>query len=155
SSLPPAALTGALTAAVGELSPNVVVSFDILTDQIRLTVVRERLMATLSAFFGVVAALLAMVGLYGVIAYTVARRTNEIGVRMALGAGRNDVLLMILREALRLTAIGMIAGLVLALITGRAASNLLYGLQPHDPVTLAAAACLFALIAFAASYVPA
>ena len=155
SSLPPAALTGALTAAVGELSPNVVVSFDILTDQIRLTVVRERLMATLSAFFGVVAALLAMVGLYGVIAYTVARRTNEIGVRMALGAGRNDVLLMILREALALTAIGMIAGLVLALITGRAASNLLFGLQAHDPVTLAAAACLLALIAFAASYVPA
>ena len=74
---------------------------------------------------------------------------------MALGAGRNDVLLMILREALALTAIGMIAGLVLALITGRAASNLLYGLQPNDPVTLAAAACLFAVIAFAASYVPA
>ncbi len=155
STLPPAAITGAVTAAIRGLSPNIVLSFEILKDLIRTTIVRERLMATLSGFFGIVAALLAMVGLYGVIAYTVARRTNEIGVRMALGADRREVSRMILREALWLTAIGVVAGLVLALIAGRAASTLLYGLQPHDPITLGIAVATLAVIAFAASYFPA
>jgi predicted permease len=151
----PSASTGALTAAIGELSPQAVVSFDILKEKVRETVVRERLMATLSSFFGIVAALLAMVGLYGVIAYTVARRTNEIGVRMALGAGRQDVLRMILAEAFVLTGIGIVTGLALALAGGSAASMLLFGLKAHDPATLAAAGAMLAVIAFAASYLPA
>jgi predicted permease len=155
STLPPAAVTGAVAAALREFSPDVVVYFDMLKDRVRETVVRERLMATLSGFFGFVAALLAMVGLYGVIAYTVARRTNEIGVRMALGAAREQVLRMILKEALLLTAAGMVAGLALALISGNAAATLLFGLKPYDPVTLAAAVGMLSIIAFAASYLPA
>ena len=155
STVPAAAATAAITAAIRDLNPNVVVYFDVLKDRIRETVVRERLMATLSGFFGFVAALLAMVGLYGVIAYTVARRTNEIGVRMALGASRNQVLRMIMTEALLLIAIGMAAGLVLALLTGRAAATLLFNLQPHDPVTLLTAVGLLGSIALAASYLPA
>jgi predicted permease len=155
STLPEAAVTAAVTAAMREFNPTVFVSFDVLKDRIRQTLVREQLMATLSGFFGFLAALLAMVGLYGVIAYTVARRTNEIGVRMALGAGREQVLRMILKEALLLTVVGIVAGLVLALLTGSAASTLLFGLQPHDPVTLAAAVGLLGIIACAASYLPA
>jgi predicted permease len=155
STLPAVAVTAVVTAAMREFNPSVFVSFDVLKDRIRQTLVREQLMATLSGFFGFLAALLAMVGLYGVIAYTVARRTNEIGVRMALGAGREQVLRMILKEALLLTAVGIVAGLVLALLTASAASTFLFGLQPHDPVTLAAAVGLLGIIACAASYLPA
>jgi predicted permease len=155
SDLAPGALTASLTRAIGDVSPAIVLTFTALEAQILETLVMERLMALLSGFFGVIAAVLAVVGLYGVIAYTVARRTNEIGVRMALGAGRRDVSRMILREAVVLIAIGMAVGLGLALAGGRAASSLLFGLEPRDPATLGAAVALLAAIALAASYLPA
>jgi ABC-type antimicrobial peptide transport system permease subunit len=155
SDLAPGALTASLTRAIGDVSPAIVLTFTVLEAQILETLVMERLMALLSGFFGVIAAVLAVVGLYGVIAYTVARRTNEIGVRMALGAGRRDVSRMILREAVVLIAIGMAVGLGLALAGGRAASSLLFGLEPRDPATLGAAVALLAAIALAASYLPA
>ena len=121
---------------------------------IRDGLLRERLMATLSGFFGFLAAL-ATIGLYGVMSYTVVRRTNEIGIRMTLGADRREIVAMVMREAARPLGWGLGGGLVLALAGGRAARALLFGLQPHDPITLGAAAVLLAAVALAASYVPA
>src|SRR5437868_1367935 len=100
---------------------------------------RDRLMATLAGAFGLLAAMLAMLGLYGVIAYMVARRRNEIGVRIALGADRPRVIRLVLREAVVLLAVGLVIGAGLALWAGRAAATLLFGLKPHDPATLAGA----------------
>ena len=116
---------------------------------------RERLLAMLSIFFAGIAALLALLGLYGVIAYGVARRTNEIGVRMALGASRGDVLAMILREAAVLIAVGVVAGLLIALGTGRLAQALLFGIAPYEPVTLAIATAVLIALGLMASYWPA
>jgi predicted permease len=155
SGLPAGSVTAAVTDAIREIHPEVVVSFTGLKKQILDTLVRERLMAALSGFFGVIAALLAVVGLYGVIAYSVARRTNEIGVRMALGASHRNVLGMILREALLLVAVGITAGAALAILVGRTARSLLFALEPWDPITLAIAAGALAIVALAASYLPA
>ena len=102
----------------------------------RESLLRERLMATLSGFFGGLAALIATIGLYGVMSYMVARRKNEIGIRMALGADRAHVVRMVMREAAVLLAAGVAVGLVLSVIAARAATTLLFGLQPGDPATL-------------------
>jgi predicted permease len=155
SSLPPRSVTAAITRSLAELSPRIGVAYTLLDAQMADTLVRERLMATLSGFFGGLAVVLTLVGLYGVVAYTVARRTNEIGIRMALGASRGNVVSMILREAGVLVSIGIVAGLFLALAGGKAAKAMLFGLEPHDPVTLGAAVMALAAVAFAASYAPA
>ena len=141
--------------ALMQNAPEASIEFHVLSTQIRDSLLRERLMATLSGFFGFLAALLATVGLYGVISYTVARRTNEIGIRMALGAQRGNVLGMILREAGMLLAIGLVVGAGLALAAGRAATSLLYGLKPYDPLTIALAMLALAAVAVAASFLPA
>ena len=112
-------------------------------------------MATLCGFFALVAALLATVGVYGVTAYSAGQRTAEIGVRLALGAGPRDILVLILREAAALLAAGVVAGTVLALVAGKAAGVLLFGLQPNDAGTLALAAVMLAAVVGAASYLPA
>jgi ABC-type antimicrobial peptide transport system permease subunit len=127
----------------------------VLSTNIRDTVVRERLLARLSGGFGVLAAILTFVGLYGLIAYTVTRRTNEIGIRMALGAGRTAIARLILRETSVLLAVGAIVGVALALAGGRAASTLLFGVRPYDPVALLLSLAALAAIAFIASYAPA
>jgi ABC-type antimicrobial peptide transport system permease subunit len=116
---------------------------------------RERLMAKLSGFFGGLAVLLAVIGLYGVISYMVARRRNEIGIRMSLGADRRSIMGLVLRESLLLLAVGLTLGVALALGASRAATSLLFGLKPHDPATLAMATVILATIALAASYLPA
>jgi ABC-type antimicrobial peptide transport system permease subunit len=112
-------------------------------------------MATLSGAFGILAALLATLGLYGVISYMVARRRNEIGVRIALGADRGKVIRLVLREAVLLLAVGLGVGTLLTLWAGRTAATLLYGLKAYDPVTLLAAMALLSAVALAASYAPA
>ena len=112
-------------------------------------------MATLSGFFGVLAVLLAVVGLYGVISYIVAMRRNEIGIRMALGASRGDVIGIIVRQTLVLLALGVGVGVVLALAAVRSAASLLFGLQPNDPLTFVAAVGLLVTIALIASFLPA
>jgi len=99
--------------------------------------------------------LLAVLGLYGVIAYMVARRRNEIGVRIALGAGRGRVIGLVLREAVWLLGIGLALGVALAAWAGRAAASLVYGIKPRDPLTLGGAVALLAIVALAASYGPA
>jgi ABC-type antimicrobial peptide transport system permease subunit len=116
---------------------------------------RDRLMAALAGAFGFLAGSLAVLGLYGVIAYMVARRRNEIGVRIALGASRGRVIGLVLREAILLLAIGLVVGTALALWAGQAAASLVYGMTPRDPVTLGGAAALLAIVALLASYGPA
>jgi predicted permease len=142
-------------AAVAEVSPAIGVEFRVLSRQLEDSVLRDRLMATLSAGFGLLAALLATLGLYGVISYMVARRRNEIGVRIALGADRGRVIRLVLREAALLLAVGLTIGAGLALWASRAAATLLFGLQPHDPATMIAAMALLAAAALTASYGPA
>ena len=152
---PLATITAEVSAAVAAFSPSIVTQFQTMESQVRDSLLRERLMATLSGLFGGLAALLATIGLYGVMSYMVARRKNEIGIRMALGADRAHVVRMVLREAAILLAAGVATGLVIAVGAARTATTLLFGLQPGDPGTLAMAAGGLALVAMLASYLPA
>ena len=155
SSLPAASATAAMTRTLGEIDPRIGVAYTVLTTQLRDAMVGDRMLATLSGSFGILAAVLTLVGLYGLIAYTVTRRTNEIGVRMALGAGRAAIARLILRETGVLVTVGAVLGVALALAGGRAASALLFDVRPTDPVALLLALAGLAIIAFVASYAPA
>ncbi|MBV8114290.1 MAG: ABC transporter permease [Silvibacterium sp.] len=148
-------LISSVKQAVNEVNPAIVLNFTVFKTQIREGLLREQLMAMLSGFFGVLAAILAMVGLYGVISYMVVQRRSEIGVRMALGASRRDILTMILREAAIMLGIGLAAGTVISLAAGNAAASLLYGLKPRDPLTLGSAILGMTVIALIASLLPA
>jgi predicted permease len=118
-------------------------------------VMLDRLISTLSAAFAVLATILAAVGLYGVLAYTVSQRTREIGLRVALGADGGRVRGLVLREVAKMTAIGGVIGLVGAFFLGRAAESLLFGLEGNDPVVMGVVAVLLSVVAFAAGYLPA
>jgi predicted permease len=155
SSLPLRDVTSSLQRSITAVHPAISINFAVLKTQIEESLVPERLMATLSGFFGALAALLATIGLYGVISYTTTRRRNEIGIRMALGAGRRDVVSMILRQAGVLLGAGLVAGTILAIFASRAATALLFGLGPGDPGTLLASIGALAVIGVAASYLPA
>jgi ABC-type antimicrobial peptide transport system permease subunit len=126
-----------------------------LSDQIGRSLVQQKLIARLASFFGLLALLLACVGLYGVMSYGVARRTNEIGIRIALGARGRSVLWLVLREALVLVAIGLVVGVLASLAVTKTAASLLYQLKPNDPLTIALATLLLALVALIAGYLPA
>jgi len=140
---------------IAEKHPEVVTMPADFQTWIRDGMVRERLMAMLSGFFGLLAVLLAMVGLFGVVSYMMAQRRNEIGIRMALGASSRQVIGMVLRETLRVVVIGISIGTALSLVAGRGASSLLFELKPYDPLTLAAAAPLLVVIANLATIWPA
>jgi predicted permease len=155
SDAPAADLTSRVREAIAELNPEITTEFEVFKTTIRDGFLRERLMATLSGFFGFLAAVLATVGLYGVMSYVVVQRTNEIGIRMTLGADRREIVAMIVSEAGALLAAGLGVGLALSLAAGKAAGSLLFGLRPYDPTTLALAAALLALVAVGASYLPA
>ncbi|MBI4907384.1 MAG: ABC transporter permease [Acidobacteria bacterium] len=142
-------------AAVAEVSPAIGMRLTLMPQRVGESLTRDKLMATLSGSFGVLAVLLATIGLYGVVAYMVARRRNEIGIRIALGADKGRVVGLVLREALLLLVVGVTAGTLLALWVGRAAESLLFGVKPHDPATLTAAVALLSVVALAASLVPA
>jgi len=142
-------------AAVAEIHPGIGVDFTVLTMQIQQSLMRDRLMAALAGAFGLLAALLAVLGLYGVIAYMVARRRNEIGVRVALGASRGRVVGLVLREAILLLAAGLVGGVGLAAWAGQATASLVYGMKPRDPLTLGGAVVLLAIAGMVASYGPA
>jgi predicted permease len=142
--------------AVRQVDPNVpLYDMRTLTDQVDQALVTERLMALLSAVFGGLATLLAAMGLYGVMAYVVARRTREIGIRMALGANRGSVLWLVLREVLLLAAIGVTIGLASTWGLTRLIESQLFEIKPSDPSTLAAAALGIAAVALLAGYLPA
>jgi ABC-type antimicrobial peptide transport system permease subunit len=155
SQAPLAATMSGIRGIVRELHGGLLVRFRVLEVQMAQSVLRERLMASVSGAFGLLATLLSMLGLYGVMSYMVARRQNEIGVRVALGATKRQVIWLVLVEAGRLVAVGLIIGGLAALALGRYAESLLYGLQAGDTFTLGIACALLALTAAAASLVPA
>jgi ABC-type antimicrobial peptide transport system permease subunit len=126
-----------------------------LDDQIEISLLTERLLATLSSVFGCLATLLAALGLYGVMAFMVARRTREIGIRMALGADSGSVAWMVMREVLALAAIGVAIGLAAAWAATRFIETQLFGIQPTDLITMALAALGIGVVAGLAGYVPA
>ena len=136
------------------VDPRLRVEFKALDAEIARSLVRERLVARLSGGFGVLAVVLATLGLYGVMSYIIARRRSEIGVRMALGARRGDIQALALREGGRLVAIGILLGLAAALVVLRSASSLLFDLSPTDTATLALAAVVLAITGVAAVIVP-
>jgi predicted permease len=155
SATPAAELTRSIKGVVAQVQPALGLELHQLSAQIQESLLRDRLMAMLAGAFGGLAALLATLGLYGVIAYMVARRRNEIGVRVALGADRGRVIRLVLREALVLLGAGLAAGLGLALWAGKAAQALLFGLKPYDPPTLLGAVVLLSAVSLLASYWPA
>lgn len=151
--------TSSLISALREMStrtaPEMVLNLTVFRTSVLQGLSRERLMATLSGFYGVLAAILSMVGLYGIISYAVVRRRSEIGIRMAMGANKSKILTMVLREAFMMLGIGVLIGTVLAIAAGGAARTLLFGVTPMDPVSLALAAASLAVVAIFASSVPA
>jgi predicted permease len=155
SALAPAEINATIERALNAAYPDIVVSFRVLETRILESIRREQLMAALSGCFGALAALLATIGLYGVLSYTVARRRHEIGIRMALGASRRDVVAMVLREAGWLVVAGVGLGAVLAVGASSAARTLLFGVTPGDPVSLLMAAACFGLVAAVAAALPA
>jgi putative ABC transport system permease protein len=152
---PAASLIPSVKAAIDAMNHGITLQFQTLALQIDESLSRERLLATLSGFFGTLALALAVIGLYGVLSYKVARRRNEIAIRMALGAKRSSVLCMILREVGSLVGVGLAVGLAAAASGTRLLASFLYRLQPNDPRTVAAACLILAGAAFAASFLPA
>lgn len=155
SAVPPGSVSPAIRDAVAASSPLISTDFRTLESTIRDGLLRERLMAALSAVFGTLAALIAAIGLYGVMSYLVQRRTNEIGVRIALGARHGDILGMVLREAGTLLVIGLVVGSVFAFAAAPFAQSLVFGISAHDLRPVGLACLLLATAAIAASYLPA
>ena len=151
----PAATANAVRQSVESLGREYVAKTHMVVETIDRSILRERVFAIFSGFFGALALLLAAVGLYGLMAYNVTRRTQEIGVRIALGAARQNVLSMILRETLRLTSIGLAIGIASALSVSQLIGNMLYGVSAQDPVTLAAVSILLTAVAALAGWIPA
>jgi len=152
----PGALEPVLTRALAEVDPNLTItSVRTMAQQVALTFDEERAVASLAGLFGVVALALAAIGLYGVTAYSVAQRTNEIGIRIALGASRGRVLDLVLRSAFARVAVGLVLGLPLAVGAGRLLSAQLYGVSFWDPLALTVASVSLAACAFVAAIIPA
>jgi hypothetical protein len=152
------AMEKAAEAAVLSVNNSVSLQFSTLEQQVDDSIKPERLLAVLSVFFGALAVLLAMIGLYGVLSYSVAQRAREIGIRTALGAEKWDVLRMVIGQGLRLALTGIVIGVVAALILARLLSSfsgLLYGVRPSDLVTLAAASLAMIAVAILACSIPA
>jgi len=152
----PTLLTSSIRSTVRDLDPNIPIS-NMRTEQVQLSnsLSTERMIASLSAVFGFLATLLAVIGLYGVMAYTVAQRTREVGIRMALGAAQGSVIWMVMREVLILVAVGVLAGVPASLALAKLVQSQFFGLTPHDPATLTLATIALAAVASAAGYIPA
>jgi predicted permease len=151
-----AAIAGAVRRAVGDVLKTVpITKLTTLTEQLDASILPERQMARLSGAFGALGALLAALGLYGLLAFTVARRTTEIGIRVALGATRRDVSLMVLKGALGLVAAGLVAGTLIAIWSRRLAASLLEGLPVESSFPIAFGAAAIIVVALLAAYVPA
>ena len=155
STAPLTSILSAVKSTATQADPDADITFYNLHKMIDDGLVRDRLMARLSGFFGALAVLLAMIGLYGVISYMVARRHNEIGIRMSLGADRGSIIALVLREGVLVLSIGISIGIVMALAAGTTAMAFLFGLKPHDVATFVMATSSLAIVALLASYVPA
>jgi ABC-type antimicrobial peptide transport system permease subunit len=152
----PAQLLRAIRPIISRLDPDLPVEeLKTMPQQIRENIFLDRMISMLSASFAAVATLLASSGLYGVLAYSVAQRTREIGVRMALGAQTRRVRALVLRQVGFMTVIGGAIGIAVAIAFGRGARSLLFGLQGHDPIVMVLSALVLALVALAAGYIPA
>jgi ABC-type antimicrobial peptide transport system permease subunit len=151
----PETLLEPIRRAVTEIDTSVPVRIETMQDRIRDSLVRERALAAVAGFLGAAALLLAAMGLYGMISYAVARRTPEIGVRIALGASRAGVVWMAMREAALLTTAGLLAGLAAAVASGQLIESLLHGVRPAEPSALIVASAIVAAAAFVAVFVPA
>jgi ABC-type antimicrobial peptide transport system permease subunit len=148
-------LISSLRSLAEKNNPQMVLNFSVLQRSVRETLPRERLMATLSGFYGALAAILSLVGLYGMMSYMTLRRTSELGIRMALGASRARILRMILRDGLSMLGLGVVLGTILVVVSGRAVQALLFGLNASDPISMLLAIVGMTLIACVACLVPA
>ena len=147
---------GAVRQAVQRIDPNLpIFNMKAMSAQVSESLYVERMVAALSVAFGALATMLAAIGLYGVMSYAVARRTREIGIRMALGAERGGVMWLVLKEVAALAALGVVVGLAGALYLTRQVQSQLFGLSPHDPATLAGAMTLLLAVALVAGFIPA
>ena len=140
---------------IADVNSDIAVTFRPLANLVSASLTQERVIATLSAFFGGLALLLAGLGLYGVTSYAVSRRRSEIGIRLALGAAPGSVVRLVLARVALLVGAGVIAGVLVSLWTARFVEALLFGLTPHDPMTLVAAALILAVVGALAGWIPA
>jgi ABC-type antimicrobial peptide transport system permease subunit len=151
----PSALIPPVQEAVAGVSKAIPLEFHTLAEQVDDSLVQERLLATLSTFFGALALLLAMIGLYGALSYLVAQRQREFGIRMALGAPRVSILRLVMRDVVVVLVGGLMAGACLALATVGVLQKMLFGLAPHDTFTFIAAMGVLSAVAVVAGYLPA
>src|SRR5262249_39474456 len=152
----PAVIGPAIRKAIADTDPNLPVSnVRTLAQMVDDFALNRRLVAELSTFFGILAALLACIGIYGVVSYGVTRRTNEFGIRVALGAQRGTVLWVVLRETLLLAIAGVVIGLALALAASKLVESLLFGVKPSDPLAIGFAIVAMTVVALLAGYHPA
>ena len=152
----PKFVASSIRQTISKINPNLpIVIVETLAERVDDSVVYPRLVAQLSGFFGILAVLLACIGIYGLMSFAVNRRTNEIGIRMALGAAQTDVARMVMREVVALVGIGLAIGVPAALASDRLAASLLFGLKPDDPLTIAGATALLLGVAALAGYLPA
>jgi predicted permease len=152
---PPSSLTAAVQKAVADVNKAISIDFHTLADRVSDSLAQERLLALLSGFFGGLALLLAMIGLYGTLSYVVTERQTEFGVRMALGAQPGSILRLVMRDVILVLAAGLTAGIGISLAVVHLLQNLLFGLAARDTVTMAAAAVALSVAAFIAAYLPA
>ena len=152
----PASFVAGVREAVRRIDPNLpLMNMTTQTEEIEGRLAQERLFAQAYALFGLLAVSLASIGLFGLMSYSVARRTNEIGVRMALGARPGDVISMVMRESMVMVAAGIAVGLAGTVVTGRLIASLLFGLSPTDPPTVLLAVAVMLAVSAAAGYLPA
>jgi ABC-type antimicrobial peptide transport system permease subunit len=152
----PESIVPSMRKAVQQIDPDMpLINIRTQDQQIESTTQTERMFVGLTTGFGILALVLAAVGIYGVMAYSVANRTNEIGIRLALGALPKQVLGMVLREATWISLAGVVVGLSAAFVLARLVRSMLYGLQPADPVSLISGAALLLVVGLAASWIPA
>jgi ABC-type antimicrobial peptide transport system permease subunit len=153
--LAPDTLVPSVQGAILDMRPEISVAFHTLEQQVDDDLVQERLLAELAGFFSALALVLAMIGLYGSMSYAVTQRQVEFGIRMALGARRNSILQLVVRDVALVVTLGLAVGVALSLASVKVLDKLLYGLQPRDSATMIAAAILLAAMALLAGYLPA
>jgi predicted permease len=151
----PSAVAPLAQAAIAQVNKGVALEFHSLSEQVDDSLVQERLLATLSSFFGALALLLAMIGLYGAISYTVTQRRSEFGLRMALGAIPASILRLVMRDVVIMLCGGAIAGVAISLLAVRLVQKLIFGASAYDPLVIAGAIMLLAIVALLAGYLPA
>ena len=151
----PSALVSAVQAAVGDVNKEIPLDFHTLAEQVNDSMVQERMLALLSSFFGALALLLAMIGLYGTFSYLVTQRQSEFGIRMALGAEPGSILRLVMRSVISVLAVGIVAGIAISLAATRVLQQLLFGLGPRDAPTMVAAVAVLSVVALIAGYLPA